>query len=60
MEAELGEADKGKCIACLACVANCPDSVLAINDTSKSWSSKLENEHATEESLQGQKSMIYY
>jgi flavodoxin/Pyruvate/2-oxoacid:ferredoxin oxidoreductase delta subunit len=59
MEAELGEADKGKCIACLACVANCPEGILAINDMSRSWSSKLEKENATEESLQGQKSIIY-
>jgi ferredoxin len=59
MEAELGEADKGKCIACLACVANCPDSALAINDMSKSWSSKLEKENTTEEDLQGKKSIIY-
>ena len=60
MEAELGEADKGKCIACLACVANCPEHILAINDMSKSWSFKLEKDHATEESLKGQKSIIYY
>jgi menaquinone-dependent protoporphyrinogen IX oxidase/ferredoxin len=60
MKAELGEADKRKCIACLACVANCPEYILAINDMSKSWSSKLEKEHATEESLKDQKSIIYY
>ncbi len=60
MDAELGEADKGKCIACLACVANCPENILAINDMSKSWSSKLEKEQVTEESLKEQKSIIYY
>ena len=60
MDAESGEADKGRCIACLACVANCPDSALAINDTSKSWPLKLEKEHATEESLKGQKGVVYY
>lgn len=60
IDAESGEADKGKCIACLACVANCPEHILTINDTSKSWSHKLEKEHATVESLKGQKSKIYY
>jgi ferredoxin/flavodoxin len=60
MDAELGEADRGKCIACLACVANCPDQVLAINDTSKSWPLKLEKEHATEESLRGHTSKVYF
>jgi ferredoxin/flavodoxin len=60
IDAESGEVDKGKCIVCLACVANCPEQVLEINDTSKSWSHKLEEEHATEESLKAQKSIIYY
>jgi menaquinone-dependent protoporphyrinogen IX oxidase/ferredoxin len=59
MEAESGEADKGKCIACLACVANCPESVLKINDMSGSWPFKLEMEKCTEESLKGKKSKIY-
>jgi len=60
MDAESGEADSGKCIACLACVANCPDSILKINDMRNIWSVKLEMEKATEESLKGQKSRIYY
>jgi len=60
IDAESGEVDKGKCIACLACVANCPEHILTINDTSKSWSHKLEEEHATEESLKEQKSKIYF
>ena len=60
MEAESGEADKEKCIACLACVANCPENVLKINDTSPSWSFKLEKEKVTEESLNEQKSKIYF
>ena len=59
MEAESGEADKEKCIACLACVSNCPEQVLEINDTSKSWSIKLDMEKVTEESIQEQKSKIY-
>jgi ferredoxin len=60
MEAESGEADKEKCIACLACVSNCPEKALKINDTSKSWSIKLDMEKVTEESIQEQKSKIYY
>ncbi len=56
---ESGEADKGKCIACLACVANCPENVLKINDTAQSWSFKLGKEKVTEESLKKQKSVIY-
>lgn len=59
IEAELGEADKARCIACLACVANCPEQVLKINDTSESWPFKLKKEKATEESLRQQKSKIY-
>jgi ferredoxin len=59
MEAESGEADKGRCIACLACVANCPEQVLVINDMSKSGPFKLKKENATEESLKEQKSRIY-
>jgi len=59
IEAESGEADKEKCIACLACVSNCPEKVLKINDTSKSWSIKLEMEKVTEESINEQKSKIY-
>ena len=60
MEAESGEADKEKCIACLACVSNCPEEVLKINDTSNSWSHKLDMEKVTEESIKEQKSKIYF
>jgi Fe-S-cluster-containing hydrogenase component 2 len=59
IKAESGEADKERCIVCLACVANCPEQVLEINDTSKSWPSKLKKENATEESLKKLKSRIY-
>ena len=60
MVAESGEADKEKCIACLGYVASCPEQVLKINDTSRSWSFKLKKEKITEESLNKQKSVIYY
>jgi len=59
MNAESGEADKEKCIACLGCVANCPENILRINDLSKSWSFKLEMEKTTEVNIQGKKSKIY-
>jgi ferredoxin/flavodoxin len=59
IKAESGEADRERCIVCLACVANCPEQVLEINDTSKSWPSKLKKENATEESLKKLKSRIY-
>ena len=60
MEAESGEADKEKCIACLACVSSCPVEALKINDMSHGWSHKLDKEKVTEESIKEQKSKIYY
>jgi len=59
MDAASGKVDGGKCIACLACVANCPDNVLKINDMSASWLRKLEMEQETRESIQAKKSRIY-
>jgi len=59
IDAKSGEADKGKCIACLACVANCPEQVLEINDMSVSWPHKLKEENTTEESLKVLESRIY-
>ncbi|MDH4034335.1 MAG: EFR1 family ferrodoxin, partial [candidate division Zixibacteria bacterium] len=59
IKAESGEADKGRCIACLACVANCPEQALEINDMSESWPLKLKKENATEESLNELESSIY-
>jgi len=58
--AESGEADKDKCIACLACVATCLENVLEINDMRDTWSFKLEMEKITEERLQAQKSRLYF
>jgi len=59
MNAENGEAEQGKCIACLACVAKCPEDALKINDMSQIWTSKLEMEKVTEESIKQKKSKIY-
>jgi ferredoxin/flavodoxin len=60
IDAESGEADKEKCIACLACIANFPEQALKINDMSHSWSHKLDKEKVTEESIKELKSKIYY
>lgn len=59
MDAETGQADREKCIACLRCVANCPDDALRINDLSAGWDFKLEMEKATEESMKEQRSKTY-
>ena len=55
-----GEADAGKCIACLACVAHCPEQALEINDMSESWPFKLKEEKVTEESLEELESRVYF
>jgi len=59
MNAETGQAEQGKCIACLGCLANCPDNALRINDLSLFWSMEMEMEGITEESLKEKKSKIY-
>ncbi|MFC1716984.1 EFR1 family ferrodoxin [Candidatus Poribacteria bacterium] len=59
MDAEAGQAEEGKCIACLRCVADCPDDALVINDMSDIWQLKLGKENATVESLNSKKSRIY-
>ena len=60
MDAEIGEAEKGKCIVCLGCIAKCPDDVLKINDLSATWSTKLEMEKVTEESMKRKTSKLYF
>lgn len=59
MNAEVGEADPGKCIACLGCVLNCPENALKINDMSPAWAFKLQAERTTEEEISRKKSRIY-
>lgn len=59
MDAESGQAEQGKCIACFACVANCPEDALKVNDLSESWAFKLEFEKTDEERIKKQKSKIY-
>ncbi|WDP84334.1 MAG: 4Fe-4S binding protein [Desulfobacter sp.] len=59
MDAETGIADPEKCIACLACVAICPEQALSINDTTDSWQFKLDLDETTEKELNRQQGKIY-
>ena len=59
MDAERGEADRGRCITCLRCVAECPEEVLRVNDLSQIWPVQLVMEKETEETLAGKASRIY-
>ena len=59
MNAEAGQAEKGVCIGCLACVSNCPDEVLKINDMTPSWANKLKLEKLDEESMKKKTGKIY-
>lgn len=59
MQAETGEADPDKCIACLGCVSNCPENALKINDMSTSWSFKLAMENISIEDMNARKGKIY-
>ena len=59
MDAESGVADPQKCIACLRCVANCPDQALAINDMTPFWEPKLNLGKTTEKALNSQEGHIY-
>ena len=52
IKAESGETDKGRCIACLACVANCPEQVRPLPGRPERRPIKLEKENMTEETLQ--------
>ena len=59
MDAELGNADPARCIACLGCVFRCPESALRINDMSVSWSKKIAAEKTSIEEMVTKKSRIY-
>jgi len=59
MDAEAGCADPKKCIACLRCVASCPEKALVINDTTPSWAQKLAMGKTTEEQVNSQTGRIY-
>ncbi|WP_421908538.1 EFR1 family ferrodoxin [Methanolacinia petrolearia] len=59
MDAETGEADPGKCTACLACVAKRPEDALKINDMEGSWEYKLDIENISIDEMNKKKSRIY-
>ena len=59
IQAESGEADRERCIVCLACVAHCPEQALEINDMTASWPLKLKKENVTEERLRELQSRVY-
>lgn len=59
MDAARGDADPSTCIACLGCVAACPEEVLSINDLTQIWPMKLAGENETESSVNVKRSKIY-
>ena len=54
-----GKADPNTCIACLACVAACPENALVISSTKESWQPKLSMGKTTETELNSQTGKIY-
>ncbi|WP_300667780.1 EFR1 family ferrodoxin [Desulfoluna sp.] len=59
MDATSGTADPEKCIACLRCLASCPEQALTINDMSASWTPKLNLGKTTEDALNAQQGTLY-
>lgn len=59
MDYKKGTADPERCIACLGCVAACPEKVLKINSTESSWEPKLRMSETTEAALNSQVGRIY-
>lgn len=59
MDMEAGCADINKCIACLRCLAVCPEEALQINDLEATWPKKLEKSATTEEEMLKQQSRIF-
>lgn len=57
--AEPGEVVRAGCLACLACVAICPEQVLHINDTHATWEKKLHMGQTSASVLNRQKSVFY-
>jgi len=59
MDHASGIADPETCIACLGCVAACPEGALVINSTRESWEPKLAMSKTTETELNNQTGKIY-
>ncbi len=54
-----GVADPSLCITCLRCVDICPDKMITINSTKKSWPVKLSMSKTTEQELNKQVGKLY-
>ncbi|MBD3213574.1 MAG: 4Fe-4S ferredoxin [Candidatus Lokiarchaeota archaeon] len=48
-----------KCIRCLSCVFNCPESVLKVDDLTRLYKMALKVEHLTEKEINNRKSKIF-
>lgn len=59
MDAQTGTVDSLLCIACLRCLAVCPEQVLSINDTTGAWRQKLAMGKTTEDELNSQTGTLY-
>jgi len=59
MDCISGTADPNTCMACLGCVAICPENALAINNMEQSWQKKLAMGDTTEEELNSQVGRLY-
>ena len=59
MDADQGQADPDKCIACLRCVQICPDEALKVNDMRESFKSKMDADKETPETLKVKKAKMY-
>ena len=59
MDAESGEVDTRKCVACLKCLANCPDKALKFPDIAKRHEMAKKMFKITSEMIQNRKSKYY-
>lgn len=59
MDCASGTVDSSACIACLGCVAVCPEGNLKINSTEQSWQMKLTMGKTTVEKLNSQVGKLY-
>ena len=59
MNADIGEADKKKCLRCLRCMISCPDNVLEIADMSELSKFILNANNITKDELERRVSKIY-
>ncbi len=59
MNAIKGIVDTEACIACLRCVANCPESVLHTNDIASEWENKLKMHNVTKAEIDKLESRIF-